>query len=196
MTSASRGFSSSIRLISAVAAITVLVLLVPVGADAADKLFSLQDGNGPSIAQVDRGALRVGDGDGAITVDGEIESAPSLPENPLQASARLGNVHTIGLFSRDTELAVTSIVISNLGNVPVNAGLVTRIGNCASTSAAGPFHTYAVPPKTTTQVLFPQPMVVPEQLPETADNWCAELIAFNNSDGLADVELVGYTLDA
>jgi hypothetical protein len=59
----------TLRLTIAVAAAAVLV---PTGVNAAVDAFKLQDGDGQSKAQVDKGSVRIGDGDGALTVDGDV----------------------------------------------------------------------------------------------------------------------------
>ena len=48
----------------------IVAVLAPVSVIAATSVIKIQDGNGGSKAQVDGGRLRVGDGSGAITVDG------------------------------------------------------------------------------------------------------------------------------
>ena len=50
-------------------AVVAAAVLVPTGVNAAAEAFKLQDGDGRSKAQVDKGAVRVGDGDGPMTVD-------------------------------------------------------------------------------------------------------------------------------
>ena len=59
----------TVRLVIAVVAAAVLV---PTGVNAAVDAFRLQDGDGTSKAQVDKGAVRVGDGDGDLSVDGAV----------------------------------------------------------------------------------------------------------------------------
>ncbi len=52
-------------------AVAAVAALVPVGATAAGiQIFRIQDGNGTSKVEVDAGKLRVGDGSGALSVDG------------------------------------------------------------------------------------------------------------------------------
>jgi hypothetical protein len=48
----------------------IIAILAPVSVIAATGMVKIQDGNGNSKAQVDGGRLRVGDGSGAITVNG------------------------------------------------------------------------------------------------------------------------------
>ena len=47
-------------------------LIVPTGVNAAVDAFRLQDADSQNKAQVDKGELRVGDGDGPVTVDGTV----------------------------------------------------------------------------------------------------------------------------
>jgi hypothetical protein len=51
---------------------SLIALLVPVAAGAAGTLVTLVDSDGSSQAQVDAGKLRVGDGDGKLTIDGTV----------------------------------------------------------------------------------------------------------------------------
>jgi hypothetical protein len=60
------------QLVSLGVVLAVAVLLSPAGASAAGSLVSIVDGNGDSKAQVDSGKLRVGDGNGALTVNGSV----------------------------------------------------------------------------------------------------------------------------
>src|SRR5688500_7245755 len=61
------------QLLSLVLAVTVTVLLVPVGVRAAGQLVSIGDGDSDTDAVlVDAGKLRVGDGGGNLTVDGSV----------------------------------------------------------------------------------------------------------------------------
>jgi hypothetical protein len=53
------------------------MLLVPVGADAADKLVSIFDAENGAVADVNpAGALEVGDDRGPLTVDGSVNVEP------------------------------------------------------------------------------------------------------------------------
>ena len=64
------------RLVLTVVAMALVVALVPAGVRAAGDLVSLVDGDGNSKAQVDGGKLRVGDGNGPLTVNGKVVVAP------------------------------------------------------------------------------------------------------------------------
>ena len=60
-------------LIAVVSAATI-ALLLPVGAQAAGQLMTIVDPQTNAKARVDAGELRVGDGDGALTVNGTIDT--------------------------------------------------------------------------------------------------------------------------
>lgn len=69
---------STRRVLALAVSIAAAALLVPVGVEAAaPSLVRLQDGTGDSKARVDNGEVRVGDGKGPITVDGDTTGKPA-----------------------------------------------------------------------------------------------------------------------
>ena len=66
------------RTIVAAATVGVIIsLLAPIGAQAAGDLVTLVDQDTDAKAQVEAGKLRVGDGRGAFTVNGQVRSLPA-----------------------------------------------------------------------------------------------------------------------
>jgi hypothetical protein len=61
-------------------------LLVPTGVNAAASLFRLQDADSNVLAQVDQGKVRVGDGSGNLTIDGNV--GITAQQNVVQLGAR------------------------------------------------------------------------------------------------------------
>ena len=67
------------RLIALAVVAGLAALLVPVGVEAAaPALMRLVDGDGTSKAHVDNGKVRVGDGKGALSVDGTTATKPAV----------------------------------------------------------------------------------------------------------------------
>ena len=66
----SKKLSISRRALTLLGIGAIIAVLAPVGVVAATNAVKIQDGNGSSKAQVDAGSLRVGDGEGAMTVNG------------------------------------------------------------------------------------------------------------------------------
>jgi hypothetical protein len=66
----SKKLSLSRRALTLLGLGAIIAVLAPVGVVAATNAVKIQDGNGSSKAQVDAGSLRVGDGEGAMTVNG------------------------------------------------------------------------------------------------------------------------------
>src|ERR687888_630825 len=68
----------------AVAGIVLAVLLLPVGVQAVTNAVHISDPVHPSsMARVVSGKLEVGDGSGALTVNGTVSAQPSGPKKPL-----------------------------------------------------------------------------------------------------------------
>ena len=61
--------------LTVVATVALTSVMVPLGASAASNLVSLIDADGDR-ARIENGKLRVGDGEGAMTVDGGVNTAP------------------------------------------------------------------------------------------------------------------------
>ena len=68
--------------IAAVVAAATMSMLLPVGAAASEMLTTIVDPNSDAKAQVDAGKLRVGDGAGALTVNGTVGALP--PGRPFR----------------------------------------------------------------------------------------------------------------
>jgi hypothetical protein len=75
-------------------------------------------------ARVDgAGTLRVGDGTGPLTIDGQVSSFPGIPGTRLQRSAQIvpppsetDQFVFLAPFSSTQQFAVTSITVANVGN--------------------------------------------------------------------------------
>ncbi|GAA1941401.1 hypothetical protein [Nocardioides marmoribigeumensis] len=94
-----------------VVAVCAAVALAPAGAIAAATLMTISDPSNGSRARVDAGRLRVGDGTGALTVDGT--TGPAVPAKPFAVTAQIRATGPTGvlLASRKgaSRLAVTAI---------------------------------------------------------------------------------------
>ena len=114
-------------IMTAVTVATVMALLMPVGAQAAGQLMTIVDANSDAKAQVDSGKLRVGDGNGAMTVNGTVGTSYS-GRTPYADSCHLyadGYVQDECTF--DAVPAGKVLVITNISahiNVPVTQGLI------------------------------------------------------------------------
>jgi hypothetical protein len=72
-------------------------VLVPTGVNAAASLFRLQDADSSVLAQVDGGKLRVGDGGGGLTVDGNVGISAQQSTVQLGARTPVGDVDYLDL---------------------------------------------------------------------------------------------------
>jgi hypothetical protein len=100
-----------------------VLLLFPVGAWAAFTVshVTITDNQGINTANVDAGHhLLVGDGTGALTVDGTVSRRPVPPASPFQFNidAQIGETFVAGPAPLSTVINVTSLTIS----IPVNQG--------------------------------------------------------------------------
>lgn len=68
-----------------VLSVLVAAVALPVGVQAATQLVSIKDPDSRSKVQVDRGSLRVGDGNGSLTVDGDVSV-----DNPVRPGIEVG----------------------------------------------------------------------------------------------------------
>jgi hypothetical protein len=67
-----QGYQVGRRMVLAVTLVALGALIAPAAVQAAANLVTIQDSNSNSKAQVDAGKLRVGDGAGSLTVDGNV----------------------------------------------------------------------------------------------------------------------------
>ena len=99
---------STRRALALVAALIVAVLLLPQGVEAAaPALMRLVDGDGSSNAQVDNGSIRVGDGEGALTVNGTVGVKQPVRING-QTTLRPGELLASGYCGPPTETQITT----------------------------------------------------------------------------------------
>ena len=108
-------------------------------------------------AAVDAGRLRVGDGSGALTVDGSV-----LPYVPSKAFSRvLGDSQLIKPGLASGTIMITSMSFVNLNASPQLAQVVE--GNLSDPNCAGPtgavLFSGLVSPNSTLAVTFPSPIV-------------------------------------
>jgi hypothetical protein len=90
----------------ALSGVVVLALLVPRAAGAVNQLVSIVDGDGTSRVQVDNGKLRVGDGAGALTVNGAVRvSNPVTQPIPVRG------------FQTPVFVAKSGDMVGNIGEV-------------------------------------------------------------------------------
>ena len=126
------------------------VALVPVAASGAGQLVTLVDNDTPSKAQIDGGRLRIGDGDGHVTVDGTLTDSrrgqtpwhgQAFPEAATGSDRALGD--KVFVVPRGKRLVVTHV--SALFTVPSAAGIeqleivVTDVAGSATTNYFSPF---------------------------------------------------------
>ncbi len=182
-------------------ALVLAIVLAPIGAQAADKLISIVDDDSASVAQVDSGSLRIGDGSGPVTVDGSVRSAPGPVGDAVQARRGLSGTTVAqamaGPFAADASLAITSVIVSNddTASREVGFAIVTTPSTCSAyTAVAGPQHFYIVPAQDTVQLTFPQALIVPELPIPAGASWCLQAVRQDPGTGFVDVEVVGYTL--
>ncbi len=108
-----RRFSGA-QITTMVVAVSLAVIALPVGVMAtAGTLVNIADPTASYKARVSStGALRVGDGSGAITVDGTVMARPAIPANRFSVSAQnSGGVFSVKLGSGT--VALTDIVLSH-----------------------------------------------------------------------------------
>ena len=108
---------STRTILTAATVAAVIVLLLPVGAQAAGQLMTIVDPTSGAKAQVDGGKLRVGDGSGAMTVNGQVAARPALPASPFSIS---GDTTTSSEFVNlgSGRIAITDVVLSQSDDTP------------------------------------------------------------------------------
>ena len=117
---------SSRRAVAIVVALMVGVLLLPQGVEAAaPALMRLVDGDGSSKVQVDGGRIRVGDGDGPLTVNGKVSVNQPVTvsgQTTLKPGVLLANGYCGPATSQTTTdtLDVGSVVTSIVFTGPIN----------------------------------------------------------------------------
>lgn len=192
-----------------VAAACAAIVLAPAGAVAATSMFSIADPSHPtykarvtasgrlviapcdsdSCAAVDSGKLRVGDGSGALTVDGTV--VVGSPSSAWYATANLGTDPAAALAGPTTSpIDLTSLTVSGAATgdefVALEAYQVSTTAttciNPASTEIVWRSGQHDVAPQS---VSFPTPLRVK---PQTGHKLC--LVAYTN--GFAQFSASGY----
>jgi hypothetical protein len=124
------------QFVMVVVAVTLLAMLLPVGAKAAGQLVTLTDSTTLSKARVDSGKLRVGDGSGPLTIDGQVATVASIPAKAFNTQG--GDV-IHGPDPLATTYAITTLVVTNEKAEPWDAGLQVLSGPTAdSVTFSGP----------------------------------------------------------
>ena len=120
-----------------VVAICAAAVLAPISAQAVGTAVNIVDAVTGSKAKVDAGKVRIGDGSGALTVDGIV--APAVPAKPLAAHGFRGPGTGAAFFKWGAgQVAVTDVVVSQNRASNVEALLMIGlyndggIGNCSS----------------------------------------------------------------
>ena len=127
-------------ILTAVTVASVMALLLPVGAQAAGQLMTIVDADSNAKVQVEDGKLRVGDGNGAMTVDGAVASR--LPANPFShVDANNGGDAHIQLGSG--RIAITDVIVSQRNDAGAATWFtltVWRTGQDRSCTTLAPEH--------------------------------------------------------
>jgi hypothetical protein len=155
------------QLMAAMIALAALVLLVPIGVQAATNSVSIADPvKATSKARVVQGKLEVGDGAGPLTVDGMVGAQPAAPAIPLWGEAHLSDTNRhatlVGPFSAKTTMEVTSLVFANSGTTSLEVRVrVMQPTTSRCDSGSTPIQdveTVEVPPGQTLSTPFPTPI--------------------------------------
>ena len=157
-----------------VVAVCLAITLAPVGVMAATgQLVNITDPvNTASKARVDGSKLRVGDGDGAMSVDGRVAAAMSVPGRPFAVSmgiAELSPDLVVVKRKGKDRLALTSAVLSNYGSFSTKVQFYAFVVddpdwdcNQTETATLGPDpvnFSVVVPANDTVNVTWPSPVV-------------------------------------
>ena len=126
-------------ILTAVSVAAVMALLLPVGAHAAGQLMTIVDADSQAKAQVEDGRLRVGDGRGAMTVDGAVAARPALPVDPFSVTGVTSSqdLRSLGVG----RIAITDLVLSHSNTDNVPTGVLVDLyrdggnGDCTSFGA-------------------------------------------------------------
>jgi hypothetical protein len=113
----------------------VTLVLLPWGAFAAGKqLVSITGKGGHKVAVSKSNALKVGDGKGALTVDGKVRTTPT--GTPFQVYGSDGNPIVVG----KGKVALTDLVMSqsNTGVTRLNVSMRLYAGNADCSTTSGP----------------------------------------------------------
>ena len=108
--------------VTLVVSATLIALMLPVAAGAAGQLVTLVDSDSNSQAQVDSGKLRIGDGDGKLSIDGTILERDTMKGRvPFQdsCSESVGDGIVIALCDFDVVPTGKTLIITS---VSIEAG--------------------------------------------------------------------------
>ena len=153
-----------------------------------------------SCARVSGGKVRVGDGSGDLTVDGEVTAVPSLdtvhggPVYVDEASFTL----LLPAFAATEGFAISSIAFANMDSVALDVQILTTQTPCNGTGVVLDVITVAsVTAGQSVQYTYPHPIVVPDTNPGTG--WCLLAAPFQaqGGNGLGSdvrVSITGFAL--
>ena len=180
-------------ILAAVSVAAVMALLLPVGAHAAGQLMTIVDADSSAKAQVEAGKLRVGDGDGAMTVDGAVGARPALPAEPFSVAGTLpgtNNDHFVSLGRG--RIAITDVVISQSASSSSPTDFRFNLyrdggnGDCTTLGAPirGGFPNLAVPIDDTVVIHLSTPVVA------TARPLCLRITTYTPNE----MKILSYTI--
>jgi hypothetical protein len=158
------------------AAVVLGAVVAPVGAHAAGQLVSIVDSQSDTdMALVDAGRLRVGDGSGALTVDGTVTTVPAVPSQ-FDDTRTLGT-QAVALFavSSTQRIAINSFSFFSASTslkVVLEVRDLPGGGPCSPTATLRATRTIAlVAPSQTLFMPFPEPLYAPFGV-TTPLPWC------------------------
>jgi hypothetical protein len=176
-----------------IAAVTWFAVMLPIGARAAGQLVTLVDPTTDSKARVDSGKLRVGDGSGALTVNGSVATTPQVPATGFNGFLdRDANRHLGTPDQAGTNYLITTMIVTNGDTNRQTAVLVAYYGvtkDCIDFT--GDVHVYGpsvmVPPGESVVVNFSQPWAI--RAPALSGKGCLFSSSVSSS---VRVQVVGY----
>ena len=197
-----------------VVSVCAALVLTPVGVmAAAGQLVTVKDPLTSSKARVDTGKLRVGDGSGPVTVDGNVTVGGTVGARMAAPTNQLDTINDLTVHSGDTRrpmfagvgskrVALTSLIASAEGSTAGSVELLivayvrsnSPSGDCETLSGFGAAErfTVMVPVGQTVNLNFPSPLVW-TQYADADDYYCINIESFGGPTGYtAHVSAYGF----
>jgi hypothetical protein len=195
----------SIRSLVAVALVVLVIqAFAPVAVQAVGSVVGIVDADSDTdLARVDSGKLRVGDGVGNLTVDGQVIPVHHPISNTFTAgldTAHPAIVFPGGGVPGPQRLLVTSLIVNNVGSATVDVVIrstsVASSASCSSSPTGGVLLRARLSIGETNEFLWPE--VTPFQLfaPTISNRLCAQVSLISPPDNTSIQFVLTYYLES
>ena len=194
----------SVRSLVAVALVVLTVqVLTPVAVQAVGSVVGIADADSDTdLARVDSGKLRIGDGTGNLTVDGQVVPVHHPISNTFTAgldTAHPAIVFPGGGVGPPQRIQITSLIVNNVGSatvdVAVRSTLIASSSSCSSSPTGGISLRARLSIGETNEFQWPE--VTPFTLNAPGSNrLCAQVALISPPDGTAVQFMLTYYLES